>query len=849
MSEPLIYRNDLIRCDMMKEAGLIGHSGAVKDPNNRKIENTTDPSVLHRLEPIVRVVRTLFKVGSLIVMLCHASRYSFICAVIIVGVRLCFSAHMRIGSLLSGLLPARFRFPRRPDYDPHRDEVQRIQQEVESNKEELRIFGLADQMLESWEDARKKLHRQTSLPLITICGHAQLELLLYVGLHVSYRLFARRSHKQHVVLRSIADSVFSFQEVRMHQRALDRLVNSLSVMMTELNAARQVIYCLGAFLAISQWHETRNKGGKAYTEDIEEWRGMRIKAEDVTIFDPLKKQTAVKNLDLEIKPGQMLAIIGNDAIAKTNLAMGLMGFRSYTGTILINGQRLEDIKSAQLMAHMSGMFTNPTRYHARTMSYNVHMGDVEGNGIQALETALKLSTLDRELHGRIPATQKRLLPGVPFPDLDQKVCRETRQDARLRRRDVGRECTCNDQHLLLEQWRRVAFARSLMRVGSAKLMMFDQPTLLNTTDEDAIVQCIYRLTQKHNFPATTIYIAAWKNTVYRADIIAHVVDGVSQSRTVWCPIKLTSSTKTVQVGTRPELWEENRLKYFVSPPWVSSPTLQNPASRVRSYLDAFRSITNGTEEEWKPDNMLKELKAKDEENTRLFKRKQIAIEAAKEARRRAGKRATSEGGDTSMTTGNTSASTIEASHPLQWPPSRDNTIQASRTGNHASRRPTTSATQESMDIHERNEVLFPFQTAGDIDDIGQGGAARPRAKVSRHHRDGFRTAGWPRGRGAGANTGPRFRSRSSRREIGPDHSSLGDEVGGESNRGVEIQGGGERGRKAPRWHGGAAKTENETGRNAEEDPSSSDDDSKAIVEGWDVELPWGDGYGGTGGEV
>ncbi|MDN8683077.1 hypothetical protein Q0M91_14765, partial [Staphylococcus aureus] len=64
--------------------------------------------------------------------------------------------------------------------------------------------------------------------------------------------------------------------------------------------------------------------------------------------------------------------------------------------------------------------------------------------------------------------------------------------------------------------------------------------------------------------------------------------------------------------------------------------MQNPASRVRSYLDAFRSITNGTEEEWKPDNMLKELKAKDEENTRLFKRKQIAIEAAKEARRRAG---------------------------------------------------------------------------------------------------------------------------------------------------------------------------------------------------------------------
>ena len=166
----------------MTEAGLIGHSYAVKDPNDRNIQSTTDPSILHRLEPMVSLAQTSAKMGSLVMILCHASRYSFISAFAIVGVRLCFSVHMPIGRQLSHLLP--IGFERLPDYDPYLDIAQRIYGEVESNKEELRLFGLADRMLKDWEFSRMKLKRRTSLPLITIFGHAELELLLFVGLHV-----------------------------------------------------------------------------------------------------------------------------------------------------------------------------------------------------------------------------------------------------------------------------------------------------------------------------------------------------------------------------------------------------------------------------------------------------------------------------------------------------------------------------------------------------------------------------------------------------------------------------------------------------------------------------------------
>jgi len=68
----------------------------------------------------------------------------------------------------------------------------------------------------------------------------------------------------------------------------------------------------------------------------------------------------LKNISLELKHGEFLALLGHNGAGKTTLAGHLMGFfRSSSGRILLNGKDIEDYSTAQLSRQIGYLFQNP----------------------------------------------------------------------------------------------------------------------------------------------------------------------------------------------------------------------------------------------------------------------------------------------------------------------------------------------------------------------------------------------------------------------------------------------------------------------------------------------------------
>ena len=208
---------------------------------------------------------------------------------------------------------------------------------------------------------------------------------------------------------------------------------------------------------------------------------------------PGSEQPVFDGLDLDIRPGEMLAIVGVNGAGKSTLIKLLSGLYVPTvGSITVDGRDLATISPHEWRGRLSVVFQDFIRYHL-TAAENVAVSPKE-QGSAAFTAAVRDSGL-QEVVDRLPAGWDTPL-------------------ARSRTDGVD---------LSGGQWQQVALARALHAVGSgAGLLVLDEPTAHLDVQTEADV---FGRLSAYRGRVSIVLISHRLATVRQADRIVLLRDG------------------------------------------------------------------------------------------------------------------------------------------------------------------------------------------------------------------------------------------------------------------------------------------------------------------------------------
>lgn len=217
-------------------------------------------------------------------------------------------------------------------------------------------------------------------------------------------------------------------------------------------------------------------------------------------------QPVLKNINLEIKKGEKIAIVGLSGSGKTTLAKMLVGFyQADEGQIEVNGVDIKSINKKILRKRIAYLPQTPYIFSGSVLD-NILLGSAEGNtSISDVVSAAKLAGIHRDIEE---------LPDGYSTNLSE------------------------DSGLSGGQMQRIAMARTLLTGASA--MIFDESTSnLDVLTEKSIIDKLIKLPEQ-----TIIFIAHRLEVAKKADRIIVMDHG-----------------KIVEMGTHTELMK-NKGSYY-----------------------------------------------------------------------------------------------------------------------------------------------------------------------------------------------------------------------------------------------------------------------------------------------
>lgn len=256
--------------------------------------------------------------------------------------------------------------------------------------------------------------------------------------------------------------------------------NIRSTSMKYLDAQNRISYIQKIYDFL---HTPTEHGGKSCLEV----KHGEIKFRNIT-FAYKDKDVLLKNISLQIKPGEHLALVGKSGCGKTTLAYLLIGFyQMQAGNIEIDGQNLADCSLASIRQKI-GLVQQDVLVFDGTLSQNLLMGNLR-------------------------ATENEILEACRAAGLSEFV--DSLQD--------GLDTMIGSQGVGLSggQKQRIAIARIYLKNPS--IIIFDEATsALDRETEDAIHQAWKELLKGK----TAIMIAHRQSSAMLCDRIALMEDGV-----------------------------------------------------------------------------------------------------------------------------------------------------------------------------------------------------------------------------------------------------------------------------------------------------------------------------------
>ena len=196
----------------------------------------------------------------------------------------------------------------------------------------------------------------------------------------------------------------------------------------------------------------------------EQPRGIQI--ENLSFSYPGSARKVLDNINLTIQPQEMIALVGENGAGKTTLAKLICRlYDPKEGNIFWDGQNLQELDLKQLYSRIAVIMQDYARFPT-TVRENIGFG------------YLPLREDDRAINQAVNKAEiARALANLP-QDLDTLLGKQLEGGVDL---SEG-------------QWQRIAIARSLMRLSSVELLIFDEPTAaLDPKTEHEIYQLFRRI--------------------------------------------------------------------------------------------------------------------------------------------------------------------------------------------------------------------------------------------------------------------------------------------------------------------------------------------------------------------
>lgn len=236
-----------------------------------------------------------------------------------------------------------------------------------------------------------------------------------------------------------------------------------------------------------------------------------IEIEHLSFCYPGSKKNTVEDINLTINPGEMLVLVGENGAGKTTLGKLLGRLYDPTGgSIAWNGKDLRSLPLAYVRSRIAVVMQDYARFPS-TVRENVGFGDLLS---LSDDTAINEAISEAGISAKV----NTLSAGLETP--------------------LGKQLE-DGIDLSGGQWQRIAIARALMRLDTAEVLIFDEPTAALDPKTEHEIYSIFR------------QIAAGKTTI----VISHRL-GLAK---IADRIAVMENGKIAEIGTHDELIASNGI--------------------------------------------------------------------------------------------------------------------------------------------------------------------------------------------------------------------------------------------------------------------------------------------------
>ncbi|MFC0190156.1 ABC transporter ATP-binding protein [Fictibacillus aquaticus] len=390
-----------------------------------RIGNNQGTRILSPLKHLLDICQAVISFGSYIVFLAMV-HWSLVVISVIVAVPTLF-VQARYGSEKFFLMKYTTKEAREANF------ISALFQNKEGNKE-IRLFNLSNYLLSMWErltlytnNKAIQLMKREKRTLIILDS---LTALMYVG--ASWIIIN--------LLRSSKLGVGQFVSIGQAIQGAQGVINSAAVSLARIY--EEQLYLNDYFSFMEHEDETFIKPASTWIDT-----NSAITISNVNFSYSDQGNNVLKNIDLTIKKGEKIAIVGENGSGKTTLVKCILGLYPITnGDIYVHQKNIQAMEPQEISDRFSAIFQDFITYPF-SLRENVAFGDLKHlNNDELLLEMCKQSGLSKKIES--------------FPDgLDTKL---------------GKFLYEGSEELSGGQWQRLAIARAILK--DSDILIMDEPT-------------------------------------------------------------------------------------------------------------------------------------------------------------------------------------------------------------------------------------------------------------------------------------------------------------------------------------------------------------------------------------
>ena len=308
---------------------------------------------------------------------------------------------------------------------------------------EVQMFGLAPWLTDRYRTLAQKFYEENrSLSLRRGLVSAALSILGTIGYYAAYAIILVRAVRGDITIGMLTFLAASFA------RGRDVIQG---ILLSASNVYEQALYLRDLFVFLDMKPTIASKPGAiAVPEPIR--HGFVF--EDVGFRYPGSDRWAIRHVNLAIRPGERIALVGENGAGKTTITKLIARLYDPTeGRITLDGADLRDYDLARLRRAIGVIFQDFVRYDMR-FDENIGVGEIEsvrrdldnGSGTPASITTAAENSLAASLLPRFARGYQQMLG---------------------RRFDEGVDLSGGE-------WQKIALARAYIR--DAQVLILDEPT-------------------------------------------------------------------------------------------------------------------------------------------------------------------------------------------------------------------------------------------------------------------------------------------------------------------------------------------------------------------------------------